>query len=71
MIKLKDMQLNMQCEWQNCNYCTSNLTHFMEHVSFHIPHLEFKENGDHPEGNYTDVKIMVLWGLMPYDLVDG
>ena len=70
MIRLKNMQLNMRCEWQNCDYCTSNLTHFVEHVSFHIPHLEIKENNDQ-EGNYSNVKIMVLWDVMPYNLVDG
>jgi hypothetical protein len=69
MIRLKDMQLNMRCEWQNCNYCTSNLTHFVKHVSSHIPHLEVKENNDQ-KGNYSYVKIMVLWDVMPYDLVD-
>jgi hypothetical protein len=70
MIRLKDIQLNMPCEWQNCDYCTSNLTCFVEHVSFHIPHLEVKENDDQ-EGNYTNVKIVVLWVVMQYDLVDG
>jgi len=70
MIRLKNMQLNMRCEWQNCDYCTSNLTHFVWHVSFHIPHLEVKENDDQ-EGNYSNVKIMVLWDVMPYNLVDG
>lgn len=69
-IRLKNMQLNMRCEWQNCNYCTSNLTHFVEHVSFHIPHLEVKENNDQ-EGKYSNVKIMVLWDVMPYNLIDG
>jgi len=58
-IELKNMQLNMQCEWQDCDYCTSNLTHFVEHVSFHIPDFEVKENNDQ-EGNYSNVKIMVL-----------
>jgi len=70
MIRLKNMQLNMRCEWQNCDYCTSNLTHFVEHVSFHIPHIEVKENND-KEGNYSNVKIMFLWDVMPYNLVDG
>lgn len=46
VIKLKNMQLNMRCEWQDCDYCTSNLDYFMQHVSFHIPHLEVKENND-------------------------
>jgi len=70
IICLKDMQLNMQCEWQNCDYCTSNLNHFVKHVSFHIPHLEVKEENDH-KGNFSNVKFMVLWDLMPYNLVDG
>lgn len=69
-IMLKNMQLNMRCEWQNCDYCTSNLTQFMQHVSFHIQHLEVEENNDQ-EGNYSNVKIMVLWDVMPFDLVDG
>jgi hypothetical protein len=42
----------------------------MEHVSFHIPQLKVKENNDQ-EGNYSNVKIMVLWDVMPYNLVDG
>jgi len=70
MIGLKNMQLNMRCEWQNCDYCTSNLTYFVEHVSFHIPHLEVKENNDQ-EGNYSNVKIMVLGDVMPYNLIDS
>ena len=69
-ISLKNMQLNMRCEWQNCDYCTSNLNHFVEHVSFHIPDLEVKERNDH-EGNFSNVEIMVLWDVMPYNLVDG
>jgi hypothetical protein len=42
----------------------------MQHVSFHIQHLEVEENNDQ-EGNYSNVKIMVLWDVMPFDLVDG
>jgi hypothetical protein len=47
IIKLKDEQLNLQCEWRDCNYVTCNLDHFVHHVSLHIPHLEVKENEDH------------------------
>jgi hypothetical protein len=70
MTKLKNMQVNMRCEWQNCDYCTTNLNHFVQHVSFHIPHLEVKETNDQ-EGNYSNIKIMILWDMMPCDLVDG
>jgi hypothetical protein len=40
--KLKDEQLDLQCGWRDCDYRTSNLDHFVRHVSFHLPHLEVK-----------------------------
>lgn len=46
MVKLKDEQLNLQCEWRSCDYVTCNLDDFVHHVSLHIPHLEVKENED-------------------------
>jgi hypothetical protein len=49
-IKLKDEQLDLQCEWRNCDYLTCNLDQFVRHVSLHIPHLEVKVNEDQ-EGN--------------------
>jgi hypothetical protein len=49
-IKLKDEQLDLQCEWRDCSYCTRNLDQFVRHVSLHIPHLEVKVNEDQ-EGN--------------------
>jgi hypothetical protein len=52
MVKLKDEQLDMRCEWQDCNYLTCNLDHFVRHVSHHIPQLEVKVNDDQ-EGTYT------------------
>ena len=52
MVKLKDEQLDMRCEWQDCNYLTCNLDHFVRHVSLHIPQLEVKVNDDQ-EGTYT------------------
>jgi hypothetical protein len=45
-IKLKEEQLDLQCEWQDCDYRTSNLDHFVSHVSLHLPHLEVKVNED-------------------------
>jgi hypothetical protein len=42
VIKLKDEQLDLQCGWQDCDYCTGNLEHFVRHVSFHLPHVEIK-----------------------------
>jgi hypothetical protein len=49
-IKLKDEQLDLQCEWRDCDYLTSNLDQFVRHVSLHIPNLEVKVNEDQ-EGN--------------------
>jgi hypothetical protein len=45
-IKLKEEKLDLQCGWRYCDYCTSNLDHFVRHVSFHLPHLEVKLNKD-------------------------
>jgi hypothetical protein len=45
-IKLKEEQLDLQCEWRECDYRTCNLDHFVRHVSLHIPHLEVKVNKD-------------------------
>jgi hypothetical protein len=45
-IKLKEEQLDLQCEWQDCDYCTCNLDHFVHHVSLDLPHLEVKVNED-------------------------
>jgi hypothetical protein len=44
VIKLKDEHLDLQCEWRDCDYRTSNLYHFVHHVSLHIPHPEVKVN---------------------------
>jgi hypothetical protein len=41
-IRLKNEQLDLQCEWRDCDYRTCNLGHFVSHVSLHIPHLEVK-----------------------------
>lgn len=43
----KYKQLDLQCGWLDCNYRSSNLDHFVHHVSLHIPHLEVKENQNH------------------------
>jgi hypothetical protein len=45
-IKLKDERLDLKCEWRDCDYRTSNLDHFVRHVSLHIPHLEVKLTED-------------------------
>jgi hypothetical protein len=45
-IKLKDEHLDLQCEWQDCDYRTCNLDHFVHHVSLHIPHPEVKVKED-------------------------
>jgi hypothetical protein len=44
MVKLKDEQLDLRCEWQDCDYLTCNVDHFVRHVSLHIPDLEVKVN---------------------------
>jgi hypothetical protein len=49
-VKLKDEQLDLQCEWRDCNYVNGSLDQFVRHVSLHIPHLEVKVNEDQ-EGN--------------------
>jgi hypothetical protein len=41
-IKLKDEQLDLQCEWRDCDYRTCSLDDFVNHVSLHIPQLEVK-----------------------------
>jgi hypothetical protein len=43
-IKLKEEKLDLQCGWRDCDYCTSNIDHFVCHVSFHLPHLGVKLN---------------------------
>lgn len=45
-ITLNDKHLDLQCEWQGCDYRTCNLDHFLCHVSFHIPQLEAQVNED-------------------------
>jgi hypothetical protein len=42
VMKLKNEQLDLQCEWQDCDYRTCSLDHFVRHVSLHVPHLEVK-----------------------------
>jgi DNA polymerase II small subunit/DNA polymerase delta subunit B len=59
VIKLKDEQLDLQCEWQGCDYFTCNLDDFVRHVSFHIPQLEVKMNEDQ-EGTGTSVIVRVV-----------
>jgi hypothetical protein len=44
-------QLDLKCEWLQCNYRSSNLDHFAHHVSLHIPNLEVKENQNHEGTN--------------------
>jgi hypothetical protein len=48
-IKLKEEQLDLQCEWRDCDYRTRNLDHFVCYVSPHLPHLEVKVNEDQKE----------------------
>jgi hypothetical protein len=43
--------LDLQCGWLDCNYRSSNLDHFVHHVSLHIPHLEVKETQNHEGTN--------------------
>jgi hypothetical protein len=57
--KLKEEQLDLQCEWRDCDYHTSNLDHFVRHVSLHIPHLEAKGNEDQ-EGTGSVVFLRIL-----------
>lgn len=44
-------QLDLQCGWRDCDYRSSDLDHFVQHVSFHIPHLEVKQNQNHEGTN--------------------
>jgi hypothetical protein len=52
MVKLKDEQLDLRCEWQDCDYDTCNLDHFVRHVSLHIPYLGVKVNEEHEGAVY-------------------
>jgi predicted RNA-binding Zn-ribbon protein involved in translation (DUF1610 family) len=45
-MKLRDEELNLQCEWKGCDYHIFSLDHFVSHVSLHIPQLEVKLNKD-------------------------
>jgi hypothetical protein len=56
---MKDEQLDLQCEWRDCDYVTCNLDQFVRHVSLHIPHLEVKVNEDQ-EGNGSVVYPRIL-----------
>jgi hypothetical protein len=58
-IKLKEEQLDLQCEWRDCDYRTSNLDHFVRHVSFHLPHLEVKLK-ENQEGTVSVVFLRIL-----------
>jgi hypothetical protein len=57
-VKLKEEELELQCEWRDCDYRTSGLDDFVCHVSLHLPHLEVKVNEDQ-EGTGS-----VLFSLM-------
>jgi hypothetical protein len=43
-IKFKDEPLDLQCEWQDCDYRTCNYDEFVQHVSLHIQQLQIKIN---------------------------
>jgi hypothetical protein len=45
-IKLKDEELCLECEWQDCHYHTCSLHQFVHHVSLHLPHVEVKLSKD-------------------------
>ncbi|PNF23497.1 hypothetical protein B7P43_G06515 [Cryptotermes secundus] len=64
-IKLKEEQLDLQCGWRDCDHRTSNLDHFVRHVSFHLPHLEVKLNKDQ-EGVYV-----CLWQHCGFESADS
>jgi hypothetical protein len=51
MRRPKYKHLDLQCGWLDCNYRTSHLSHFVHHVSLHIPHLQVKENENHEGTN--------------------
>ncbi|KAG8223150.1 hypothetical protein J437_LFUL000573 [Ladona fulva] len=46
VFKYKDEELDMLCEWEECNYRTENLLEFVKHVEHHIPQLRVKVNDD-------------------------
>jgi hypothetical protein len=35
VIKFKEEELDLQCEWWGCDYSTCNLNNFVHHVSLH------------------------------------
>lgn len=65
MVKLKDEQLDLRCEWQDCDYLTCNVDHFVRHVSLHIPDLEVKVN-EAQEGVYA-----CLWESCGFESSDA
>jgi hypothetical protein len=59
-IKLKDEQLNLQCEWKDCDYHISSLDQFVSHVSFHVPQLKVKLNKDETGTGFVVIFILLL-----------
>jgi hypothetical protein len=45
VIKLKEEQLDLQCEWWGCDYRSCDREQFVCHVSLHIPEREVNDEG--------------------------
>ena len=41
-VKFKAEKLNLNCEWQQCNFNTTSLETFVKHVSNHITELDIR-----------------------------
>jgi hypothetical protein len=59
-IKLKDEQLNLQCEWKDCDYRISSLDQFVSHVSLHIPQLAVRLNKDGTGNGFVVLTIILI-----------
>ena len=51
-LALKEETLDLHCAWKNCNFSTSQLEAFVNHVSNHIPELEVRCSKEDNEGNF-------------------
>lgn len=43
-LTLKEETLNLCCAWKNCDYSTSELEPFVNHVSHHVPEIDIKSS---------------------------
>ncbi|KAJ9576162.1 hypothetical protein L9F63_006984 [Diploptera punctata] len=64
-IRLKDEKLNLKCDWQDCDFTSTDVDTFVRHVSLHIPHLDVRMNEDN-EGVYV-----CLWESCGFETSDS